>query len=200
VRRLLWSWIAAISLAIAFGGAGGCGKGDASTPASNGTTGTPPSGNSAQLLHEKLHAGAYQLDSALDSLQQARAALNDIVAEQGGDTKEALLNVLDMLDSAGETLGQFNVSPDLAEIQKDVAEADKRRLHAIDEASDALREIREARATLADMLESGPPKKEKAALEKADDSMMEGLDAVADGIKLLGGTPPPEENSEPEPG
>lgn len=195
MRGLRFGSVFAIAFAIVLGG---CGSGNASPQGVNGGSAAPP--DAAHQLYEKLHAGAYQLDSALDNLQQARTALTNIVSDQGGETKEALLNVLDMLDSAGETLGQYNVSPELSEIQKDTAAAEKRRSHAADEAIDALREIREARATLNDMLESGPPKREKEALESAGDAVEEALSAVTDGIKLLGGTPPPEENPAPEPG
>jgi len=195
VRGLRFGSIFAVALAIVLGG---CGSGNAAPQGASG--GTPASVDPAHQLYEKLHAGAYQLDSALDSLQQARTLLTNIVSDQGGETKEALLNVLDTLDSAGETLGQYNVSPELSEVQKDTAAAEKRRQHASDEAIDALREIREVRTTLNDMLESGPPKREKEALEGAVDAVGEGLSAVTDGVKLLGGTPPPEENPAPEAG
>lgn len=190
MERFVWTVLAMVAISLM----SGCAKNDTVPPASSAVVSGPPPEptDAAGTLHEKLHAGAYQFDAALDSLQTAREALQAIVDDQGGDTKEALLDILDMLDSTGDTLGEYNVSPELDEVKKDVAASEKHLKTAIDDANDALRELRDAHGNLGDMLASDPPAKEKTALEKADGAIAEAIDAISDGIHLLGGEVLPE--------
>lgn len=177
----------------------GCGK-PSNTVATQATaTGSPggaPAAPVVQSLPEKLSAGAYQFDAALGSVDDAHKAVESIMGDQGGDTKEALLDLLDTFDSVGKTLAEYNVAPTKQELAQDAAAADKWQKSAIEEGNSALTEIREARGTLGDMLDSEPPAKEKAALDKADEAMAEAEDAVKEGITQLGGTPAPEPKDE----
>jgi hypothetical protein len=154
---------------------------------------TPPAAkpaDPAQKLYEQLHAGAFQFDAALGSLNEAVQALRPLPNDQGGDTKEALLNVLDMLDSSGRTLADHNDSPTVDEVRADVKQSDGQRIEAINDAIDAIREVRETQGVIGDMLNSAPPAKEKAGLTKADASIAEALEAMEEGVRLLGGTVP----------
>lgn len=171
----------------------GCGKSTTNTTeTTSGGPGAAPAVPVVQSLPEKLGAGAYQFDAALGSVDDAHKAVESIMSDQGGDTKEALLDLIDTFDSIGKTLAEYNVSPTPEELGKDPSVADKWQKSAIEEGNSALTEIREARGTLSDMLDSEPPAKEKAALGKADDAMAEAEDAVKEGVTQLGGTPAPE--------
>lgn len=175
----------------------GCGSGKPTVPVAEHVKGVQaavaPSDPSA-ALYEKLRAGAYQFDAALASLEQATAAIKPLAeAQTQKETKDALQNVLALLDQAGRSAAELHEAPERAQVDAAFAAQDERRLKGIESMSLALREVREAQGTVEDMLDSQPPAQEKEILDKADTALDEADDAISEGIKALGGTPPPDE-------
>ncbi|AIE85806.1 hypothetical protein OP10G_2438 [Fimbriimonas ginsengisoli Gsoil 348] len=163
------------------------------TPASPPSAGTAMvAADPAQKLYEQLHAAAFQFSTASDNLNDAVAALRPLPGTVGGDTKEALLNALDGLDSTGRTLVDMAQPPEQQQVRQDQAASEKQRAKWVEEGIDAIRELRDASDTVGDLIESKPPPKEAAALDEADGAISDALDAMEDAIKLLGGTVPPE--------
>lgn len=188
MRRFVFA--AVIGLAIA-----GCGdKGAAPGAGTASNTGTeasaPEPKDEATALLEQLRGGSYQIDVAMGSMEVAMNRVRPLAAQNAEETREALQNIADMLDSAGATLIEFNDAPTLEDIRANFKQHDDHRLKAIEEADDARQEIEQARGIVADMLNSQPPADVKATLDEIDTAIDEALDAIEAAIEAFGGTIP----------
>lgn len=173
----------------------GCGNKDGGTQAvPPASTGAPSSSegpkDEATALLEQLRGGAYQIDVAMGSMEVAMNRVRPLMADNPAETKEALQNIADMLDSAGATLIEFNDAPTIEQVRANFKENDDRRLKAIDEADDARQEVEQARTIVSDMLHSEPPAEIKSKLEEIDTAIDEALDAIEAAIEAFGGTVP----------
>lgn|GEM_PF-6598849 len=146
----------------------------------------------AAALREQLHAGAYQANGALDDLNDALEAIRSLPDQNTGETKEALLNLIDTLDSAGRELSDHTGAPDIEEVRKDIEGTKDLREKALTDVSASLMAIREVQSTLDDMIDSGPPPPMKSALQKASEAIDDATASAGEAIKLLGGKIPPE--------
>ena len=168
----------------------GCGK--PSSPA--GVVATPkPAGDPVVAQRAADEQAAFSIDAACASIEDALAATKKLAPAAGGDAKEALLNVAEMLDSAGATLADHNDSPPPIETyRKEEAERESDRQKAVTDALDALHELRDARGVLDDLSSNVPPEHAQP-LASIGAQTDEAIDAVKDAIGRLGGKVPPEE-------
>ncbi len=120
---------------------------------------------------------AFGFDAACASIESAAAAAKRLVPGSDGEAKEALLSLAAMLDAAGESLADHTQSP----------VGDK----AVEDASDALQALRDARDVLEGLAPDAPKAYDKI-LSAARADVEEAIDAVDGGIKRLGGKVPAE--------
>lgn len=174
-------------LAVCF--AVGCGA--SSTPKTDVTpppvAETPAPSDPAQALQEQFRSAAFQVDAATGAIEEALAKVRPMLQGNPPETKEAVQNVLDGLDSAAATIGEFNEAPKIEEVRAHVSTYDERRLKMIDELNDAWRELGDAGGTLEDLLASDPPANVKASLEAGRDAVDDASDALEEAIQALGG-------------
>lgn len=187
MRRLVLAAILGLTLV-------GCGRNEA-TPASGGTGGPVATAGSepkdeATALLEQLRGGSYQIDVAMGGMEKAMNLVRPLAVDKPAETKEALQNIADMLDSAGGTIIEFNDAPSLETIKENFKANDDRRLKAIEEADDARQEVEQAHGIVAELLASEPPADVKASLDQINDAIEETLDALEAAIEAFGGTVP----------
>lgn len=172
----------------------GCGRNEGA-PAQGGS-GTPPTSNGAEpkdeatALLEQLRGGSYQIDVAMGGMERAMNLVRPLAVNKPDETREALQNVADMLDSAGATIIEFNDAPTLDKIRANFKENDDHRLKAIEEADDARQEVEQARGIVTELIASEPPADVKASLDEIDNAIEETLDALEAAIEAFGGTIP----------
>ena len=162
--------------------AAGCGARAASEPAS--TKGDMPTVQ-ASPLYAQLRAGAFNLDSAANSLQTALESARKLLKEDDGDPKQALLDLVALVDDAGEAISDDTIAPTPEEVSKDPKGHEQDRLDAIEHASDAMKSVAEASAISGDLAQSAPEELRPDA-EVLDKSIVEALDALKDAIRELG--------------
>ncbi|RYG24845.1 hypothetical protein EON82_09260 [bacterium] len=166
----------------------GCGK--PSVPAVPSPT-AKPAGDPVVARREADVQAAFSIDAACASIEQALADTKKLAPVAGGDAKEALLNVAEMLDSAGATLADHNEEPPpLHTYRKEESEQASERQKAVTDALDALQELRDAHGILAD-LSANVPAEHKQALDGIEAQTGEAVNAVEDAIGRLGGKVPP---------
>lgn len=182
MRRVLFLGLVALA---------GCGK----TPVSSAPV-APAVAATDPLVEgrEKDAQAAFSLDAASASLDDALAGAKKLAPRAGGDAKEALMNVAAMLDSAGTTLADHDdPPPPMEEYRKGDPAANRKK--ALDDAVDALHELRDAAGVLDDLSQNAPPAFAKP-LDEIQSSLDEALESVEDAVKSLGGTVPPEEDGQ----
>lgn len=178
-------------LFVAFVAIVGCGKKEPSPPPAS----AAPPADPVAALRDADEQAAFSIDAACASIEDALAATKRLAPIAGGDAKEALLDVAEMLDSAGATLADHNEPPPpLDNYRKEEAERATERQKAAADALDALKELRDARGTLDDLAANVPAEHSKA-LEAIGVQNDEAIDAVESGITHLGGKVPPEEEA-----
>lgn len=187
MRRVLLAAILGVSLF-------GCGRNEGPAASAGGAPGaTTTSGapkDEATTLLEQQRGGAYQIDVAMGHMEHAMNLVRPLAVDKPDETKEALQNIVDMLDSAGATIIEFNDAPTLDKIKENFKEQDDRRLKAIEEADDARQEVEQAKGIITDLLASEPPADVKTSLTEIDESIEEALDALEAAIEAFGGTVP----------
>lgn len=167
----------------------GCGKAPAPAVAA-----IAPPADPVVAQREDDAQAAYGLDSATNTIEEAMAATKRLAPIAGGDAKEALLDVAEMFDSAGATLADHNDEPPpIEEYRHGTVERASERKKALDDALDALHELRDAQGTLDDLAQNVPAE-HKPALGLIQQQTDEALDDVEGAIKRLGGKVPKEED------
>jgi hypothetical protein len=174
--------IAALALA-----ALGCGSGGRSADAA---TVKPPAIEAAPVdpevaLREQLHAAAYQVDQALDRLASATESLQPLPSGEGGETKQALEDLLASFDKAGRRLNEESSAPELEVIRKDRASSETLRTQRRADLKDSLSELKNSQNILEDMLASAPPEKEKAAIQAAAEAIEECQGFLNEALNVL---------------
>ena len=172
----------------------GCGKGKLSA-----STDMPPppatAGDLVTVQREKDAQGAFSLDAANAAIEEALAAAKALAPRAGGEAKDVLLDVADMLDSAGATLADHDdPPPPLDEYRKSEKARNDARAKALADALDALHELRDASGTLDDLAQNAPSAHAKA-LEGIRASVDEAIASIEEAIERFGGKVPPEEDS-----
>lgn len=177
--------------------AGACG-GPASdptkpTPTASNTGGEDPTVSPEKRLYEQLRSGMFQMGAAAGSIEEALSAARDAAAQLKGDLKGAMEDAIESIDAAGAGVAEYAADPpEEAEVAKDFATWDERRLKAVEAANDAMHDLREAAGLLADADETNPgpagqPARDVRAL------VLVALDDLWGAIEAFGGTPETEE-------
>lgn len=147
-----------------------------------------PPADPERALFEQVRSGTYQINAAMDSIEEARKTAKEMAARETGQTQHALLTIASNLDDAGGTLSDFaDDPPPIEKFKSDFATQDDRRLKAIDGANDALDAVHDAQDLVEALLKSNPPEPEKTQLSEADSALDGCVEAVEDAIKTMGG-------------
>ncbi|GEM_PF-6551662 len=170
----------------------GCAK--PSTPAPGSLT--VPDEPSAQARNADLREddvqAAYGLDTACASVEEARGKAKVLAALAGGEAGQALNDVTEALDAAGQALADHTDPPPA---ERAFTEAERK--EAAQSAADALGELRDA-GDILDGLAQNAPKAHQAVLEAIRSAVGEAEDAIEGAMEDLGAKAPPEEEA-PEP-
>ncbi len=140
-----------------------------------------------ERLYEQVRSGAFQLTSALESLQKAMTHARTLSESSKGDLKEAMLDVVDHMDAAGAVFAEYASAPEkLEEFKKAFAEHDNKRLKAIEAANSGLTDTDEADGILDSLLERAEFKDNKGLLDLSTELGVV-IDSLESAIKEMGG-------------
>lgn len=142
-------------------------------------------------LYEKVRAGSFQLSVASNSVVAALDAYSDAkkAAPKSGEVSEAMLDIEDYLESAGDLIAKYIDEPVAFETFKVNLKARKTRLgKAVQDANDAYQDLTEADGVLQSLKVSSPALSEK--LQTLEDAIADAQDDVASAIEAMGGPPP----------
>jgi hypothetical protein len=166
----------------------GCSKAGSETKVDAKKTGPTAPIDPDHALYDQVRSGAYQINSAIDAIEEARKTSRDIAAREGGKTQKALLQIASSLDDAGKALADYGDDPpSFEEFKKNFAAQDDHRLKAIDAANKSLDALGDAQDTLSDLLDSHPPEPENTELSNADSALYDCVQTVEDAVKAMGG-------------
>lgn len=150
----------------------------------------PPPVDPVAAHHDAEEQAAYSIDAACASIETALTDTKKLAPVAGGEAKEALLNVAEMLDSAGATLADHDDQPPaLPQYRKLDADRAAVRQKAVSDAIDALQELRDASGVLEDLSQNVPPE-HAPALEKIQASTDDAIEGLKSAISDLGGKVP----------
>ena len=139
-----------------------------------------PSGTHADL-YDKLHSGHFQIDAALDSIEEA---LKEARATKptSADVKQSLDDIMDSIDSAGNALGdEVGEEPHRDQVEKDLAKSEARRVNLCALVNDSLHDLRDARGivdSLADSNGAGPLEPVGLKIDVAMEDLRGALEAL----------------------
>lgn len=139
-------------------------------------------------LREQLRSGLFQLDACAASVEEALAAARGASKRASGEAQQGLLDVVDMLDSAGATVTEpLGEPPTEKQIKEDFIGQDERRLRAITSANDAHSELIEAAGLASSLVEVTAPavRREVEALVNLIEVAVEDASGA---IEALGGS------------
>jgi hypothetical protein len=169
----------------------GCSKAGSEVVAESKVTKPAAPADPDQALYDQVRSGAYQVSSAIDSIEEVRKISRTIAGHQQGATQKALLEIAASLDVAGTALADYgDEPPPFEEFKKNFAAQDDRRLKAIAAANRSLSSLEDAQDTLSDLLESHPPEPDKTELTKADSALEDCAQTLEDAVKAMGGRVP----------
>jgi hypothetical protein len=164
--------------------AAGCRDGGTSTtdPMAVGTALEPD-----EVLYRHIVSGKERINAALASMEAAYRGTLQIVDEVPPGYREHLLELTDLLDSAGAHLSEFAApAPPRERFATDFARLDERRILAIESCNLGLRDLREAQDAVEAMLEH-PEAPAREALTDLRQRLAEAVLATEGAIQALGG-------------
>lgn len=155
--------------------------------------------NAQQRMYKYLREGTTQLYAASESISEARDEANRLQTGATGTLKEALTEILDRIDAAGAGVGEYLLPmPSYEEFQAESVRYDQVRRQAIEAASDAVTDLRDARG-VADGLAAEAATSRKAAFEALAKLLDVAAEDAAESVRGFGGIPPRDPDAEPEP-
>jgi len=173
---------------VAILGVCGCSKEAPHDPNATGSAKESIPSDPDQALYNQVRSGAYQIGTAVDSIEDVRKTAREIASREKGDTHKALLEVAEHIDDAGQSLADFSEDPPaFDEFKKNFAAQDEKRLKAIDGANEALGDLHDAQDVVGDLLDSHPPEPENTQLTNADSALDDCIQSVESAIKTMGG-------------
>jgi hypothetical protein len=149
---------------------------------------TEPTVEPAQKLYEQLRVGSVQADITITELEQARDILQALKANPKKDIQEAVIDLLDIIDSVARTLGDFTVVPEKSEIEKEFAVQDEHRLAGIRAFEEAQLDLGDADGVINE-LRSLLPDETSPQPGEVQNHFTNAGEALVDGIRGLGGNP-----------
>lgn len=186
-----------VALLTALALAAGCGSKDKGVvykaPDDTSYTATPDDPDTE--LADQLRRGAVQMTGASESIEAALVAAKDYLKQADGDLSSAAQDLVDFLDSAGESVSEAaGDPPDLAQVKKDFAGADDERKKRIETGNDAFRDLEQALGIVSALQD------QVAGLEKLRDLVTLAMDDTGDAVEAFGGTVESEADQEKEDG
>lgn len=138
-------------------------------------------------LFEQTHAGAFQMNAALDALASASGKAEKLEGIAGGSAKIGFSELLGHLHEAGSTVQEASFEPPTVEkVAKNPDSFDERRLQAIEATNSALDELSQAQE-IADGLSEGAPRDMSAQVSALQTDLDETVDALENAVHELGG-------------
>lgn len=171
-------------------GCGGPEPAPSAAPGSGGKTsetGAAPA-NPEKALREQLRSGLFQLDACAASVEEALVAARGASKRASGEAQQGLLDVIDMLDSAGGTVADhLGESPGEDQVKVDYTGQDERRIRAIAAANDAHTELGEAAGLAGSLVEVATPPV-RAEIEELVNLIEVAVEDARGAVEALGGT------------
>ena len=168
----------------------GCAKPSAPAPMATAAPDEPPVDAREVDGRDADAQAAYGLDTACASVETARGKAKALAALAGGEAGQALGDVTDGLDAAGQALADHTDPPPP---ERPFTEVERK--ETIQAAADALGELRDA-GDMLDGLAQNAPKAHEAALEAIRSAIGEAEDAIEGAMDDLGAKVPEEEAPE----
>ncbi len=147
-----------------------------------------PTIDPSQKLYEQLRVGSVQADITITELEQARDILKALKANPKPNIQEAVIDLLDIIDSVARTLGDYTVVPEQSEIAKDFAAQDEHRLAGIRAFEEAQLDLGDADGVINE-LRSLLPDETSPQPGEVQNHFTNAGEALVDGIRGLGGNP-----------
>lgn len=152
-------WMCVVSVLLL----GGCGsdsrKAGVSAPASSSPTSMESPATPEERLFESLRSAAFQFSASVTGIESSLDEARGLAASSGvsEETKEALADVIDYLDSAGSIVSELtDIVPSRSDLAVQFKNYEKKReSHALT-AEDALADLQECRGLLSSIVESTP--------------------------------------------
>lgn len=142
-------------------------------------------------LYEKVRAGAFQLSVASASIVAAVEALDGALraAPKAGEPHEALLDVRDYLESAGDLIAKhIDEPPPFPAFKPGAAKWAGRLRQAAQDANDAYMDLAEADGLVQSIEAPGPALNGK--LQELSDAIAAAQDDLASALEAMGAPPP----------
>jgi len=138
-------------------------------------------------LYEKVRSGHVQTAGAVDSIIEALDHAELLLRRARGQQRDALIDVRDLLEDSGATLGDHvEDPPDLKTFLADMNTYDERRLAAIAACNDAIVDLKSARAIVGSLL-AAPSPPMKSELEQLEVLVDVAIQDLAEAVEALGG-------------
>ncbi len=147
-----------------------------------------PTVDPSRKLYEQLRVGSVQADITITELEQARDILKALKANPKPNIQEAVIDLLDIIDSVARTLGDYTVVPEQSEIAKDFAAQDEHRLAGIRAFEEAQLDLGDADGVINE-LRSLLPDETSPQPGEVQNHFTNAGEALVDGIRGLGGNP-----------
>jgi ABC-type transporter Mla subunit MlaD len=145
-------------------------------------------------MYQSWRTANNDIDAALGNLEDGMKRSKQMAAVSGGNAAQALRQVADLLNSAGEALSDYDDVPaTLEEFRKDFAARDENRLKSIDAAVSGLQEVGSA-SDILDDLSSNVPQRFKNDLNEITNDVADSADQLRQAIKLMGGKVPADDD------
>jgi len=145
----------------------------------------------AYHLYEKVRAGTFQLSAASQSAVEAIDALNKALeaAPRSGEIHDALMDVSDYLESAGDLIARhIDEPPPFATFKRNLEAQQARLSQAIQDAGDAYQDLAEADGLLQTIQSSDAVFQKR--LQDLERAIAAAQDDVASALEAMGGPPP----------
>jgi len=142
-------------------------------------------------LYEKTTAGSFQLSVSSNSIVDAVDSFNDALksAPKSGQVRDAMLDIQDYLESAGDLVAKhIDEPPPFSTFKLNIKARSTRLKQAIQDANDAYQDLTEADGVLQAVKVSSPALEDK--LQALEDAISSAQDDLASAIEAMGGAPP----------
>lgn len=131
-------------------------------------------------LYEQLHSGVFQLEAALDSIEESLKEAKGTKAT--GNAKGSLTDIVNDIDSAGSSLAEeVDDAPAKEAVAADMKSFEAKRKKLCDLVNDSLHDLRDARGIVDSLAEDGkdsPLENVGAKIDVAIDDLKGALDAL----------------------
>ena len=163
-------------------------KGPKGASAANAKADAEPT-DPTEKLHEQIRSAAFQLNPAVDKIQEAYEAAREIEKSPQitKELKQALEDAISSMTDAGSALADYTEAPPEIEVfKKDLPKNQKLREGIITSCNDAIHDLQDAEETLDDISHNAPGKLQNP-IEGVTGALDEALGTVRDALSSAGG-------------